>query len=238
MVIRFLGNWATTLSPLSTKPLETMNAYRKEQLDCHLMVRDALRAMTAADVQRLKDRFRSYGVFRERVDRFLTRHISGICTASCFQNHLSACCSKDGVMTFFADHVANAVLAEPEALTALIDTLASPAATSMKCIYLGSEGCLWQIKPIICQMFLCEPATAAIAHCGHDVLKEWGALEADAKGFRWPDRPVLFDAVEAHFIGLGVDSPLMHLHKSPGLLRLKRCHGVSLPSGTIDPPVI
>jgi hypothetical protein len=129
-------------------------------------------------------------------------------------------------MTFFADHVANAVLGGPEALGAIIGTLSSPAATSMKCIYLGPEGCLWKIRPIICQMFLCEPAVQAIALGGNDAMTQWRDLEAAAKGFRWPDRPVLFDAVEAEFIALGVDSPLMHLHKSPGLLRLKRRCGI------------
>jgi hypothetical protein len=204
-----------------------MNAYRKEQLHCHLAVRDALRTMTAADTQRLKDRFIGYRVFRGRVDRFLARHVGQTCTASCFQNHLSACCTKDGAMTFFADHVANAVFGGPEALDAIIGTLSSPAAISMKCIYLGPVGCLWQIKPIICQMFLCEPAAQAIALSGNDALTQWRRLEAAAKGFRWPDRPVLFDAVEAEFIALGVESPLMHLHKSPGLLRLKQRSGIA-----------
>ena len=50
--------------------------------------------------------------------------------------------------------------------------------------------------------------------------------EREAKAYRWPEKPVLFDALEKIFLDLGCDSSLMFLNKSPGLLRIKQQAGL------------
>jgi hypothetical protein len=98
--------------------------------------------------------------------------------------------------------------------------------TGFKCVYLGEAGCLWRMKPIVCQMFLCEPARARVFTHNPEVEAEWRRLEARRKTFTWPDRPVLFDQIEAYFLRAGCASRLMYLHNSPGLLRLKHKAGL------------
>ncbi|CAB1071247.1 hypothetical protein D1AOALGA4SA_1164 [Olavius algarvensis Delta 1 endosymbiont] len=51
-------------------------------------------------------------------------------------------------------------------------------------------------------------------------------LEAERQHFTWPDRPVLFDDLESYFLKTGCRSPLMYLHNSPGLLRIKQKAGL------------
>jgi hypothetical protein len=93
-------------------------------------------------------------------------------------------------------------------------------------VYLGPDGCRWKIKPIVCQMFLCEPAKARVFRQYSEAESEWIELEQLRKKFTWPDRPVLFDHIEKYFISLGCSSALMYLHQSPGLLRVKRRSGI------------
>ena len=52
--------------------------------------------------------------------------------------------------------------------------------------------------------------------------KRWDALVRQKKDYTWLDRPVLFDTLEQICIEAGYTSPLMFLHNSPGLLRVKR----------------
>jgi hypothetical protein len=52
--------------------------------------------------------------------------------------------------------------------------------------------------------------------------KRWDALVRQKKDYTWPDRPVLFDTLEQICIDAGYTSPLMFLHNSPELLRVKR----------------
>ncbi|MFC1494817.1 hypothetical protein ACFL6W_06030 [Thermodesulfobacteriota bacterium] len=59
-----------------------------------------------------------------------------------------------------------------------------------------------------------------VSEYNNDQLKE------DEKCFTWPDKPVLFDELEALFIKKDFDSPLMYFHKSPGLLRVKSEAGI------------
>jgi hypothetical protein len=89
------------------------------------------------------------------------------------------------------------------------------AGKGFKCVFLGHEGCLWQIKPIVCEMFLCDAAENAVAR------KCWDALVRQKKDYTWPDRPVLCDTLEQICIEAGYTSSLMFLHNSPGLLRVK-----------------
>jgi hypothetical protein len=75
-------------------------------------------------------------------------------------------------------------------------------------------------------MFLCDPAKARVFGNRPDLQTEWADFEWQRKGFTWPDRPVLFDMLEAYFISAGCSSSLMYLHQSPGLLRVKQRAGL------------
>ncbi|MGD9244161.1 MAG: hypothetical protein PVH36_04470, partial [Desulfobacterales bacterium] len=106
-------------------------------------------------------------------------------------------------------------------IDALLATLQKPN-TGFKCIYLGNNGCMWRVKPIVCEMFLCEQAKKEVF--GEKAWTEdaWNELKQRKKLYTWPDRPVLFDDLERYFMDAGYSSPLMYLHNSPGLLRIKK----------------
>ncbi len=203
-----------------------MTSYREEQRHSQELVIGYLRRAPAAELRQLREMCADYIVFRETLHDFQNRHLSAICNRACFQSDLSACCNKDGIITFFADLVINALFSPPQTLADLVHSLAQ-ARTDMKCIYLGANGCRWHIKPIVCEMFLCDKALEGMAAADPEALPKWQRLETDAKRFRWPDRPVLFDLMEARFLAAGVCSPLMYLHNSPGLMRIKRKAGLT-----------
>jgi hypothetical protein len=71
-------------------------------------------------------------------------------------------------------------------------------------------------------MFICDDAQKKIFNSAPAVRQKWEEFKQLKKHFTWPDRPVLFDALEAIFIKAGYSSPLMYLHNSPGLLRVKQ----------------
>ncbi len=88
--------------------------------------------------------------------------------------------------------------------------------------YLGEKGCLWKVKPIVCQMFLCNGSKDQIFSKNPDLKTTWEDLKAKEKNFTWPDRSVLFDDLEKIFMDQGLKSPLMYMHTSPGLMRVKQ----------------
>lgn len=200
--------------------------YQEEQIACHREVHDALDRMTEGEKAGLRGAIAPYLSFRQAVARFQERHFGGVCTDACFRSRLSACCTKDGIITFFADHVINALVADAGERDSLLSALSTPE-DGFKCIYLGADGCRWRIKPLVCELFLCEPAKQKVFGSRSDAAAAWRELTAQAKAFRWPDRPVLFDFIEKRFMAVGVDSELMYLHKSPGLVMLKRRNGLS-----------
>ena len=168
-----------------------------------------------------------YRRFRQETDSFLQHHFQQICTASCYRNQRSACCTRDGIVVFFADVLLNALTSTTTRLDLIAERLRQPAHAS-KCVFLASEGCLWQLKPIVCQMFLCDAARDAVFTADPAAARQWESFEAARKAFTWPDRPVLFDQLEALFLAAGLSSTLMHLHLSPGLLRVKRQSGLTV----------
>jgi len=85
---------------------------------------------------------------------------------------------------------------------------------------------MWKIKPIVCGMFICDTAKKLALHGSPKLMREWDALKKKEKSFTWPDRPVLFDEIESYFITAGCSSPLMYMHNSPGLLRVKKRGGM------------
>jgi hypothetical protein len=205
-----------------------MNDYQKEQLDALETVRSRLEAMGEAGRIELREMTSDYLNFRGRTDRFLDHYFSGICCESCYRSRLSACCSKDGIITFFADVVMNVLFSPAPVLDRIAGRLSRPNA-GFKCVYLSDDGCLWRIKPIVCQMFVCDQALDRAFKDDPGGGDRWERLKTEKKAFTWPDRPVLFDRIERLFISAGCTSPLMYLHNSPGLLRVKRRAGLMTP---------
>ena len=202
-----------------------MNSYHLEQIDAITMVQDYLDGLSATERTRLNESSANYLHFRREVDRFLSEYFSDICTQTCYRSRLSACCSREGIITFFADVVVNQLVSARAEINKLLGVLNKPN-QSFKCVYLSEEGCLWRLKPIVCQMYLCDRSKAEIFGNNTRLKDEWERLERKRKQFTWPDRPVLFDSLEARFLKAGCRSPLMYLHNSPGLLRVKQRAGL------------
>ena len=198
-----------------------MDAYQKEQLDAVLMAREYIDGLSAQRRKALFEVIAPYLAYRRQVDEFLETHFSDICTRSCYENNRSACCSKEGIITFFADTVINVLVSSEQQIDTLCDRLQTEN-KGFKCIYLGDAGCLWQVKPIVCQMFLCDPAQKKVFDEHPQMENEWQVFREKEKDFKWPDKPVLFDEIEALFINAGYTSSLMYLHNSPGLLLVKQ----------------
>ncbi len=205
-----------------------MNDYQIEQLTALGQVKAALGSLTGAALSELRAQAAEYLEFRRRVDTFLARHFGGYCTLACYQNQRSACCSKDGIIVFWADVVVNALHSHPGELDAIQTSIRQPFYPH-KCIFLAQNGCLWRVRPLLCTMFLCDGVYQSVLGANLDLQRQWEALLAESKTFRWPDRPVMFDALERFFMDLGCRSTLMHLHTSPGLLRVKRLAEIAPP---------
>jgi len=199
--------------------------YRDEQLQNQSIIQDFLRARGEAEIASIRNLCEAYLQFREDVARFQTRTLASYCHDACFQHQRSDCCNKDGIITFFADLVVNAVVSSPREIATLMESLQHPR-KDMKCLYLGTQGCRWRIKPIVCEMFVCEHAKQKVFGGSADASETWRGLEKRALSFRWPDRVVLFDEIESRFLAAGVRSSLMYLHNSPGLIRIKKNAGL------------
>lgn len=198
-----------------------MTPYQTEQFQTLQKVRRYLAQIPEVERETLKESLADYLTFRDDVDTFQEKYFRDICNRKCFQSELSACCSRDSIIIFFADVIINALLADPTALDRLQDVLTKTHA-GFKCVFLGRKGCLWSVKPIICEFFLCDAAKTAVLKANPVAQKRWDALVERKKAYTWPDRPVLFDTLEQICIDAGYASPLMFLHNSPGLLRVKR----------------
>lgn len=197
-----------------------MSSYHKEQLETLNMVYCHLKAISKQERERLFSQISDYLLFRDEVDEFLREHFENMCTQKCYQSKVSACCSREGIITFFGDVVVNVLVSNEAEIRFLANALEKPN-EGFKCIYLGHHGCMWRIKPIICEMFLCDPAKKEVFVENPLADKLWRELKHREKHYRWPDRPVLFDDLEQYFMEAGYSSPLMYLHNSPGLLRVK-----------------
>jgi hypothetical protein len=158
--------------------------------------------------------------FRADVAHFQRRYFSDVCTQNCFTSQTSACCGREGIATFFADVVINVVHSSDEEVDAILQILSEDSG-GPNCVYLTEKGCLWQIKPIVCEMFLCQSAKESILERDNLLRSRWERLRRREKNYTWPRKPVLFDKLEEFFMREGFDSPLMYFHYSPGLLRLK-----------------
>ena len=199
-----------------------MTPYQIEQLECLQTVREYFTRLPDDELEELKARTADYLFFRRTVQSFLFDHFSHICDSKCYQNRLSACCSRDGIVTLFADVAVNALISSDTELDRIMAVL-QKSHEGFKCVYLGAtgEGCLWRLKPVVCEMFLCDEAKEKAFQDNPEAKKKWDEIRITRKRFTWPDQPILFDELEQLFIDAGYRSPLMYLHNGPGLLRVK-----------------
>lgn len=197
-----------------------MTEYNRDQMEAIRMVRHYLNSLSRPEIWQLRKRVEPYLRFRADVLRFQEQHLNETCTRKCFTGQSSACCNREGIATFFADVVINSLLSSDEEIDVSLEALSRDQG-GFKCVYLSSHGCLWRLKPIVCEMFLCEHARETLVRSEETLLGRWEALRRREKEYTWPDKPVLFDDLEEVFINAGFDSPLMYFHRSPGLLRVK-----------------
>ena len=197
-----------------------MSEYNRDQVEAFLMVRRFLREASGPEKDRLDRMIHEYLEFRNEVASFQERFFSELCTEKCFTSQTSACCGREGIATFFADVLINALISTEKELDDLLQILSRDQG-GLKCVYLTDRGCAWRLKPIVCEMFLCQNAKDTVLGNDEALAARWKGLRKKEKHFTWPDRPVLFDTLEKLCIEKGCDSPLMYCHKSPGLLRLK-----------------
>jgi hypothetical protein len=202
-----------------------MNDYQQEQREALRIVRKGLARLGEAQRERLIREIGEYERFRRSVDVFLERYFSGVCTRLCYRSRTSACCSKDGIITFFADAVVNALQATNAQLDRMEAVLQQPN-NGHRCVYLSADGCIWAVRPVVCAMFLCDRAIEAVFGENPQARTAWEILRKQERTFKWPDRPVLFDHLEQVFLDLGYRSSLMHLNLSPGLLMIKKKAGL------------
>ena len=113
--------------------MDEMNTYQKEQLDALHQVQKSLRFLGDRKRAGLIKLIQPYLEFREELQHFLATHFGKYCTQACFNSHSSACCSKDGIITFWADHVINACCSTEEALNELAVVRRRKVAVSASC---------------------------------------------------------------------------------------------------------
>ncbi|MFH2218889.1 MAG: hypothetical protein ABII68_04425 [Pseudomonadota bacterium] len=198
-----------------------ISSYQEEQLEALEVICRHLSTLSKAEKEKLKGEIEDYLSFRRDGDAFLSEHFGHVCTQKCYQNQRSACCSREGIIAFFADAVVNVLVSQDGEIASLVTRLRKPN-TGFKCIYLDDRGCMWRVKPIVCGMFLCRQAQTEVFEKKPAAKKTWEELNERKKRFTWPDRPVLFNALERCFMDAGYSSSLMYMHNSPGLLKVKK----------------
>lgn len=190
-------------------------------------IRKACKKLTSSQIQQLRESFQSYLQFRREMEAFQLYYFGSHCQKTCFETGLSACCGFESIVTFFADQVINLLMTSEENILSLLQVLERPNTTG-KCVYLGEHGCLWQVRPISCAMFLCDPAKKIIFERYPEAESVWKHFQEQEKEYNWPTKPVLFDDLENYFLELGVESPHLYFHQSPGLLRVKKKAGLTI----------
>ena len=198
----------------------TMSSYNRDQLEAIVLIHQFMGKLSRAQVSQIKRKIQSYLRFRADVAEFQKKYFSSLCTQTCFTSQTSACCGREGIATFFADMVINLFLSSDQEIDSLSNALIHDPG-GLNCVYLTGTGCLWRLKPIVCEMFLCQNAKDTVLGGDNNLQSEWENLCRREKRYTWPTKPVLFDDLEELFIEKGFFSPLMYFHNSPGLLRLK-----------------
>jgi len=116
--------------------------------------------------------------------------------------------------------VINLLISSEEEVNILLQSLSNDPG-GFKCVYLTERGCRWRLKPIVCEMFLCDHAKESVLGKDNALQGQWEKLRQRERRYTWPTRRVLFDELEEVHIQAGLESPLMYFHRSPGLLRIK-----------------
>ena len=80
-----------------------MNEYQNEQMEALELVWRYISELRVAEIDALKEKLTDYLNFRRDVDLFLSKYFSHVCTETCYQSQISACCTREGIITFFAD---------------------------------------------------------------------------------------------------------------------------------------
>lgn len=207
-----------------------MSEYNREQWQSFAAVKAALEKMEDGEIAALGSALEPYLAFRRNLQAFHERYFAAACATRCFETAQSACCGFESIFTFFADQVITYLVAEAAARDRIFQALRHPY-RSDRCVYLGPQGCVWTMPPISCAFFYCEAVKEEVFAAHPEAAPAWRRLRDAERAFTYPDRPVLFDAVEALFRAHGVDSPHMYFHKSPGLLRIKKEAGLVAGSG-------
>jgi len=197
-----------------------VSKYNRDQIEAIILAHNHLRSLNPHELSKLRSKIEGYLRFRKEVYEFQRYYFSEICTNQCFENNYSACCNLEAVAIFFADVVINVLLSSDQEIYHLLEALRM-GSRGFKCVYLGNSGCIWRLKPIACEMFLCKDAKAAVFTKNNVALRQWEEFKCREKAYTWPDKPVLFDDLEEYFIKAGFSSDIMYFHKSPGLLKIK-----------------
>jgi hypothetical protein len=202
-----------------------MSEYNRQQKDAILMVRNCLEGFSPTRLEALRESIEPYLAFRRETASFQGEFFSSLCLQKCFSSGTSVCCGREGIFTFFADVVINVLLSTREEVDALLSALDGDRGGS-SCVYLEEAGCRWRLKPVVCEMFLCDEAREKVLGAREDLGRRWEDLRQRERLFTRPTQPVIFDDLERIFMAAGLQSPLMYFHLSPGLLRLKAMHGL------------
>jgi hypothetical protein len=202
-----------------------MSEYQRDQWLSLTTIRRALEEIPAVEHESLRSSLSEYLVFRRELADFHSRHFHEYCRRACYETGLSACCGFESIITFFADQLISCLLSETADLEDLMRVLERPNATG-KCVFLGAEGCRWLVPPISCAMFYCDQAKNAVWRGNPDTTAAFEALRRREKDFTHPDKPVLFDDLERGFRQMGLQTPHMYYHSSPGLVLLKARAGI------------
>ena len=103
-----------------------MTPYQKEQSESLDIVRSYLPGLLEGERENFRDLVSDYLSFPERAGNFPAEHFSGVCSETCFQSRMSACCSRDGMITFLADVAVNALVSAEADLARLDAALRRP----------------------------------------------------------------------------------------------------------------
>lgn len=199
--------------------------YNQDQLISYRAIESTLKDLSQNEIAHLKTQIRDYLEFRRALEDFHSTYFLSFCETSCFKTGLSACCSFESIIIFFADQVINFLSSGKEEITEIFRVLEQPN-TSGKCVFLSEGGCLWRVRPISCATFFCSRAKKHVFSEHPELESRLMHFQKQEEEYTWPVKPVLFDEIEKYFLKFGVQSPHLYFHKSPGLLRLKARSGI------------
>jgi hypothetical protein len=200
--------------------------YNRDQFTSVLSILEVLSNLGEEEAGALRAGIQPYLGFRKAISEYYGSLFRESCRESCFDSGVSACCGFESIVTFFADHVINLLESSQQEIDILASVLKRPNRTQ-RCVFLGASGCTWRIPPISCAMFLCSQVKEKVfeAHPGARII--WSEHQRSEKEYTYPNKPVLFDDLEAFFMKRGSESPHLYFHRSPGLLRIKSKSGMT-----------